>query len=237
MRSYYTTSLRKITLDIYQSYDITRVKGTIALSQSWILSIHTFIFVLRTTLRSIEPDWAEKPFFDRFPCLMVSFAISVSSLDCFLFLLLEKRKATKFRLEFSVAFSSIIRDADEFREELIPGTSPVWAKSYPPPPPPPLTAVTVRAFIEVDVYVVYVTLTKNIHDQSTFWKQILVNMVPSPALEFRSIVSFVEGDHLYTAIIGWGYIGVPFIPLVPRCWCWLFGDTREWLWLSGYDAD
>ena len=46
-----------------------------------------------------------------------SFVIFVTSLHCFLFLLLEKRRYTKFRHVhvFPVALSSIMRDADEFR--------------------------------------------------------------------------------------------------------------------------
>ena len=68
-----------------------------------------------TTLHYIEPDCAEVPidtfFFDSLP----SFVIFITSLPWFLFLLLEKRRDTKFRYVFPVTLSSIMRDADEFQ--------------------------------------------------------------------------------------------------------------------------
>ena len=78
--------------------------------------ISTFTFSNVTTFRSFEPDCAEVPS-DTFFLPLPSFVIFVTSLHCFLFLLLllENRRNTKFRHVFPVALSSIMRDVDEFR--------------------------------------------------------------------------------------------------------------------------
>ena len=87
------------------------LKAKIALSVNF---SSTFTFSNVTTLRSTEPDCAEVPI-DTFFWQLPSFVIFITSLHCFLFLLLEKRRDTKFRHMFPVALSSIMRDADEFR--------------------------------------------------------------------------------------------------------------------------
>ena len=113
MKIYNVWQLYKSLFRLRKAYinRIIRFKGKIAPSVNF---SQTFTFSDVTTLRSIEPDCAEVPI-DTLFWQLPSFVIFITSLHCFLFLLLEKRRDTKIRHAFPVALSSIMCDADEFR--------------------------------------------------------------------------------------------------------------------------